>query len=641
MQIREISYLIQLKADKARQQLQQFDKSFDSIISKTGSLDSALQSFSNNSSLNLLKVRAGVDALKKSMNSLSAIKPIGQQQQQTAVKTSTMRKTAENSRAMALNVVGATKGTSRLNKQLQMTDRLTKSIRDNTQQIKGNLNSTRAPRVAGATPRMGGRGRSGSIASQNGGLAFSAQENPYQSALYRGLGMSTLLLFGGVGPGFVQMGVQMAVKAIMSAVQTTFKSAQEGADFRKGILEAGATSQTFLTNKAEEEGLNAIEVNKIAKANALSFAKSTVFTQRQALVAQAGLVEGGMSTGRATDMKTLSTILDRTIARYNKVNVSEQNIQTFINQLANASVTGKVGRLAFFRQEGQDWMDSFLKAKPEERWDMMLKAMEKSSDGLAETIANSDKVLTLSILQANRKESEFSGRLGRLGMEFETLKTSMITNMIKPMEIFVMVTNKLAREINHMGASDLQKREQLATRFGVSQEEMEKIRRLGTEREQSAEFKKAFSERIISGTDKLDSDKMKRILSSASVSSLGDRKQLEEQLLDRKIHLNTAMESRDLMTPEAYQHLQEEYNQIRVAINAIKTISEKRESGMDSTSALNETMKGMSDIMGKVKWDDFAMSLNKFILTFGYSGVDSAMYHGSNFINKKLGNGGN
>lgn len=448
------------------------EQSFTGLNARVKDSGAIIDNFSANSIKSINRIKTSVDALKTSLGAIKTQKSVIETP--SASKMNTMKKSADNSKVMATNIVGATKSTSRLNKQLTETDRLTKQIRLNTGMIKKDLGSTRQIRLGGGS---GGNRRApeGSGTGVGGGLAYSAQAHPLMSALYRGLGMSTLLHFGGVGAGFLQMGVQQLVKMAQQGIRMAFQTAQEGSEVRKGSIEAQAVSGTFIKNKAMEEGLDPDEVNAVAIKNAERFAQTTAFTKRQALIVQGALVEGGMGTKDSTTEKTIKTVLDRVVAKYNKLDVTESNIQVFTNMLATASTSGKFAKLQFLKQEGEQFKKEFENASPAKRWDMMLKSMEKSSNGLADAVVRSDNSMYASTMQRNRAETALSGRIGRLGMDFETITQSIKTSLIPAMDVVMIMANKMAKNVNEILTPEEELAKQTAIKFKLTEEQMKDV----------------------------------------------------------------------------------------------------------------------------------------------------------------------
>ncbi|MGL5232877.1 MAG: hypothetical protein ACRC7W_06060, partial [Fusobacteriaceae bacterium] len=245
----------------------------------------------------------------------------------------------------------------------------------------------------------------------------------------------------------------MIAGAIGSAIKVGFRETrarmEEARNARTGIIEARAVSGTFLRNMAIQEGRDPNAVVKEAQKNARAYAKNTIFNERQTLIAQGALAEGGAGTKRSISPKYINSLLDATIARYNKSDVSEAQIQKMAQMVSRVAQTGKFGLLkAQFLPAGEKWINKVEKSSVEQRYEMLFDYMQKSMGGLAQRIKTEDMTNYLAIEQRNRTQALLTGEIGKLGTEFDTLSQSLKNNLNPLMTSFAKEINLAMQYIN-------------------------------------------------------------------------------------------------------------------------------------------------------------------------------------------------
>lgn len=499
MQLRKLTYVVNVDTTKAHQKIKNIDTRFSSLIKNLEKIDTMLG--------------------KKDFSKNNVFSQIGSQ---------------------------IDKNTSNM---MDFNKQLGKSV-TYSRMLKANLGLSKAPKMPiefpFGQPRLPKqpKGRGGDKGGFEGGLAYGAREHPISSALMRGLGMSTLLHFGGIGAGVTQMVTEGVKKVVIQGMRYTYQMSQQASDTRQGALEARATSRTFITNKAEEEGVDAQDAFKKASANAKKFAQTTLFTERQALIAQSAMAEGGLSTKKAGDINSVKNVLDATIGRYNKVNITEGNIQMFINQLATASLSGKFGKLKTrFETAGEDWISTFEKANTEKRWDMMLSYLEKTSGGLADTILREDTALARLINQQNRQETLMSSTFGETGMKIKTFGTSISNNLTPLMNHLAIGLKNVLNVVDKITNKGAQRASQQAISFGLSEEVRNKISSAKTDEEAKKILAKELPKRWQESTTVLTKERAEKEVNLYNSMKKEDREVYIRNLLQYKDRVSEQLEA--------------------------------------------------------------------------------------------------
>ncbi len=521
MQLRKLTYVVNVDTTKAHQSLKNIDTRFNALMSSMQRIDKLLANKDFSKSSVFAKIGTQIDS------NTSKLADFNKQLGKSVTYSNVLKANFASMKTGTFSTpfsFGSQGGQGKVNERiLKDIDGIKKYNKKDLPNTLGKLiygdnyapyKRTLAPiveeKVRKVKPKMP------SFVKHSGkGLPYSAQQHPISSAIMRGMGMSTLLHFGGPLAGLVQMIAEGTKRIAIQGVRYSYQMSQQAADVRQGVLEARGTSKTYLKNKAIDEGVDGDEVYKKASANARKFAQSTLFTERQALIAQSALAEGGLSTKKSGDIKSVANVLDATIGRYNKINITEGNIQTFIGQLSNASLSGKFNKLKpVFATAGKDFMEAFEKADVEKRWDMMISYLEKKSGGLADTILREDTALARLVFQQNRQETLLSGAFGETGMNIKLLSTSISNNLVPLMGRFAVGIQKVLNIVDKHTAKGGQRASSIAVGFGMSKEVREQIANAYTDEHARSILARELPKRYKESTTVFTKERMDKELES-------------------------------------------------------------------------------------------------------------------------------
>lgn len=424
-----------------------------------------------------IKIKPSLDYTNISKDSITKMTDSKYKQLDTKLSVLTKKST------ILFNIVSSTD--KKAGSMVTKFEKMSKSLGRGAESMKDiRTNASDLPRnIVGRGEFVKGSGRGGG-SSKGGYRGMLSQDKPIISGFLRGIGMSTVLHYGGVLSAGTQMATEMAVGGLREAVRATIQKISESADLRKDIFEARATSKTMLRNRAEIEGVDPDAVTRKAQENAKRFAASTIFTERQTLIAQGAMAEGGLRSTKSMDTKYIKTMLDATVAHYNKINITESNVQVLTQQLSRAASTGKLEKLGVkFRMAGQDWVDKFEKASMEDRWEMMMKHLESTVGGISDNIRAENRLLAENIYQSNRSQQLMSERLGDIGIRFKTNLESIGNNLTPVFESLGRGLVRFTNMINDMTSKDSARARREAEKLGLKQEVIDKISKARTEKE--------------------------------------------------------------------------------------------------------------------------------------------------------------
>lgn len=342
----------------------------------------------------------------------------------------------------------------------------TGEIAKNVKTMKDEMNGIKTQKLSQGLFIPSRRGKKGG-ASAGGGLtvgddALGATQFDQDASLAKKRGNS--FLTGLLGAHALEspahfIGAKVNVIAQKFA-QMAMQRMAEASKVFEATIEARAVSRTLLSNKAESEGVSADVIMERAQQNANEFARNTIFSERQALIAQGAMAEGGMSTDLATSQKNMETLMNATIARYNKINVSEGQIQRQMGMIARFAQTGKAGNLKA-QVTGFGGEDFIKKVEAEQniqtRFNMIMDLFEKNIGGLADKVKMENQAMFRNIIEQNRTEEINKGRLGELGLAFETLYQSINNNLAPAFIAFGEALLPLVEMINSLTMSDKDK----------------------------------------------------------------------------------------------------------------------------------------------------------------------------------------
>lgn len=366
-------------------------------------------------------------------------------------------------------------------------------------------------------PKMGGRGFGGG--KGGGGFGKSPQQDDFSKSFMSGLVQSNVLESPKHFLG------RLVSQAVQKFTQFSIRKLDETGSMFQDIVEARAVTKTMISNKAIEEGVDPRMAIKTAEANADKFAKDSIFSTRQALIAQGALAEGGATLAQASSEKRIATLLDATIAKYNKIDVSEGQIQKLSGMYSRAIQSGKFGTLKSQIQGfgGKEFLDAFEKANVKDRFDMLFDLLEKNIGGLADNVRRENQTLAKSIIERNRAEEIAKNDLGELGLSIKTVTESIENNMTPAVKVVGEGLLSMLSYINKLTKPDEAKIDRASKLVNLNPTEQKELGSMKTIEEQkqyvaeklwnrNAGIAKKLSEKDvldIQGTEQLSQDERK------------------------------------------------------------------------------------------------------------------------------------